>query len=102
MLRTESETNLPGPKGPLSKVIPSSTIAKVNEKVSSVIEKLEATNRGPYLHVTAAQRYQVGRRAIKFGVTSILWCYMLEIFPVFISLKETSSIRWFKTCISVV
>ena len=35
----ESETNLPDPSGPLSKVIPSSTITKVNEKVSSVIEK---------------------------------------------------------------
>lgn len=57
--RAASETNLPDPSGPLNnlKVIPSSTIAKVNKKVSSVIEKATTANRGPYLHLTAAQRY---------------------------------------------
>jgi len=29
-MRAKNETNLPDPSGPLSKVIPSSTIAKVN------------------------------------------------------------------------
>lgn len=57
--RAASETNLPDPSGPLNNS--SSTIAKVNKKVSSVIEKATTANRGPYLHLTAAQRYQALR-----------------------------------------
>ena len=87
------ETNLPDPSGPLSKVIPSSTIAKVNEKVSSVIEKPAAASRGPYFHVTAAQRYQIGKRAAEFGVTNALQYYAKN-FPS-LRLKETS-VRRFK------
>ena len=37
--KAESETKLPDPSGPLSKVVPSSTITKANEKVIPVIEK---------------------------------------------------------------
>ena len=87
------ETNLPDPSGPLSKVIPSSVIAKVNEKVSSVIEKPAAASREPYFHVTAAQRYQIGKRAAEFGVTNALRYYAKN-FPG-LRLKETS-VRRFK------
>ena len=92
-MTAKSETNLPDLSGPLSKIIPSSTIAKVNKKVSSVIEKPVAANRGPYLHVTAAQRYQVGKRAAEFGVTNTLQYYAAN-FPS-LPLKETS-VRRFK------
>ena len=60
--RAESEINLPEPSDPLSKVIPSSTIAKVNEKVSSVIEKTVAANRGLNLHLTATHAEVPGRQ----------------------------------------
>ena len=69
------ETNLPDPNGPLSKVIPSSTIAKINDKVISAIEKPVAVSRGSYFHVTAAQKYQIGRRTAEFGATNTLRYY---------------------------
>ena len=53
------KTNLPGLNGPLSRVIPSSTIAVVNEKVNAIDEMPGAANRTAYLHLTGAQKYQV-------------------------------------------
>ena len=51
---------LPDPNGPLSKVIPSSTIAAANENICA-IGKTGAASKTPYLHLTAAQKYQVGK-----------------------------------------
>ena len=64
----------------------------VNENVSSVIEKALDMNRGPYLNVTVAQRYQVGRRATEFGVTNTLWYYARN-FPVFHSRKPFNGLK---------
>ena len=58
-------------------MIPSSTIAVVNEKVNSVSKKPVTTNRGPYMHLTAVQRYIPGRQESisEFGVTNTLKYY---------------------------
>ena len=55
---------LPDPNGPLSAAVPSSTIAAVNKKVSSTMEKSASTDksRGPYSHLTDEQKYYVGKR----------------------------------------
>ena len=84
---------LPDPNGPLSKVIPSSTIAAANEKVCA-IGKTGAVSKMPYLHLTAAQKYQVGKRAAEFGTTNTIRYYARR-FPG-IPLKETS-VRRFKS-----
>ena len=91
---SSSETNLPDPNGPLSKVIPSSTIAAANEKVCAIDKMPGAASRTPYLHLTGAQKYQVGKRAAEFGTTNTLWYYARH-FPT-IPLKETS-VRRFKS-----
>ena len=69
---------LPDPNGPLSVAVPSSTIAAVNKKVSSTMEKSASTDksRGPYLHLTDKQKYCVGKRASKFGVTNTMRYYL--------------------------
>lgn len=87
---------LPDPNGPLSAAVPSSTIAAVNKRVSSTMEKSASTDksRGPYLHLTDEQKYCVGKRASEFGVTNTMR-YYLKTFPDLPPLKETS-VRRFK------
>lgn len=91
---SSSETNLPDPNGPLSRVIPSSTIAAANEKVCAIEKMPGVASRTPYLHLTSAQKYQVGKRAAEFGTTNTLRYYARH-FPS-IPLKETS-VRRFKS-----
>ena len=90
----ETKVNLPDPSGPLSKVIPSSTIAIANEKVSAIEEMPGAASRTPYLHLTGAQKFKVGKRAAEFGTTNTLRYYAIH-FPN-LPLKE-ASVRRFKT-----
>ena len=84
----ETQANLPDPSGPLSKAIPSSTFAMANEKVSAIEGMPGAVSRKPYLHLTGAQKFKVGKRAAAFGTTNTL-CYYAMHFPN-IPLKETS------------
>ena len=74
--------------GPLNKVIPSSTIAMANEKVSAIDKMPGEASRKLYLHLTGAQKYQVSKRAAEFGTTNTLWYYARH-FPS-LPLKETS------------
>jgi len=85
---TSSETNLPDLNGPLSKVIPLSTIAAANEKVCAIHKMPGEASRMLYLHLTEAQKYQVGKRAAEFRTVNTLWYYARH-FPS-IPLKETS------------
>ena len=74
VLKSSNVTNLPDPNGLLSKTISPSTIATVNAQVGFIVEKHDTTSankesqRGPYLHLTPAQKYQVGKAA-ETGVT---------------------------------
>ena len=52
------------------------------------INKTGAASKTPYLHLTAAQKYQVGKRAAEFGTTNTIRYYARR-FPG-IPLKETS------------
>ena len=76
-----------GPNGPLSAAVPSSTIAAVNKKVSSTMEKSASTDKsqGPYSHLMDES---------EFGITNTMR-YYLKTFPDFPPLKETS-VRQFK------
>ena len=87
---------LPDPNGPLSATVPSTTIAALNKKVNSTMEKSASTDksRGPYSHLTDEQKYCVGKRASEFSNTNTMR-YYLKTFSDFPPLKETS-VRRFK------
>ena len=85
----QKHSDLPDPMGPLSVKIPFSTIATVNAKIVSAIERpAGAGSRGPYSHLTPEQKYCIGKRLAEFGLTSTLRHYS-KAFPD-LSLKETS------------
>ena len=44
-------------------------IARANELVTEVLEQSE---RGPYMKLTSAQRYQIGKQAAELGVTAAI------------------------------
>jgi len=76
---------LPDPDSSLKRVVPSSSIARANELVTEVLEQSE---RGPYVKLTGAQRYQIGKRAAEHGVTAAIRYFKTK-FPD-LPLKETT------------
>ena len=69
---------MPNPNGPLSDNISSKTIELANaaiEKVShlSKDKKAHVPRSTPHLILSPAQRFEVGQRATKHGVTSALY-----------------------------
>ena len=67
--KTSRNEWLPDPNSSLKRVVPSSAIAKANELVTEVLEQSE---RGPYVKLTSAQRYKIGKRAAEHGVTAAI------------------------------
>lgn len=57
------DDQLRSPDGPLNKEvrIPRTTIVSANASVRSAIAS--GSSRGPYLHLTPAQKFQIGKRA---------------------------------------
>ena len=84
----DTAEKLPNPQGSLSKKVPSSAIERANTSVTPIIERFESGKRGPYLILTPAQRYEVGRRAAEHGVTATLRYYSVRFLE--LPLKETS------------
>ena len=70
---SKTADQLPDPEGTLSSKLPSSSIASANSVVRTVIET--SSTRGPYLHLSLAQKFQIGKKASEFGVTSALRYY---------------------------
>lgn len=63
---------LPDPSGPLSKIVPSSSIASCNVEVTKVLKQAKqpvAKNR--YMKLTPAQRYEIGKKGAEMGVTAV-------------------------------
>ena len=89
------DDQLPRPDGPLNKEvgIPRLTIVSANVAVRSAIAS-QGSSRGPYLHLTPAQKFQIGKRASEHGTTNALRYYKAT-FPDLPELKETS-VRRFK------
>ena len=80
-----SEVQLPGLHGPLSSKIPPEAIAMANATITETIMESEGAattrkKRGPYLHLTPVQHFQVGKRAAECGVTNTLR-YYVKTFP---------------------
>ena len=67
----ERANELPEPNGSLSKSVPATAIELANAEVLKLKDKSTRDSRtGPYLMLTPAQRYEVGKRAAEHGVTA--------------------------------
>ena len=78
---TKEKLELPDPNGLLSGSMPSSAVSSVNAKVKDVLKKQTSTgSRGPYLTITPAQKYHIGKRAAECGTTAAIRYYQKK-FP---------------------
>ena len=87
----KKKPDLPDPDGPLSGAVPSSAISSANTKVLEALTNIEESKkctRGPYLALTSAQKYEIGKRSAEYGITNSLRYYSKK-YP-YLSLKETS------------
>ena len=87
------DEGLPEPSSSLSNVVPPKAIEMANAEVVKVKNKARRGSRSvPYLILTPAQRYEVGKRAAEHGVTAALR-YFAKKYPE-MPLKETSVRRY--------
>ena len=87
------DEGLPEPSSSLSNVVPPKAIEMANAEVVKVKNKAPRSSRSvPYLILTPAQRYEVGKRAAEHGVTAALR-YFAKKYPE-MPLKETSVRRY--------
>ena len=78
---TKEKLELPDPNGSLSGSMPSSAVSSANAKVKDVLEKQTTTgSRGPYLTITPAQKYHIGKQAGECGTTAAIGYYQKK-FP---------------------
>ena len=65
------DNTLPDLDSSLNEVVPLTAIAKPNETVSKVLQQSSSSGeRWPYLKLTPAQRYQIGKRVAEHGTTA--------------------------------
>jgi len=67
--KLKSDSVLPNPNGPLSKLVPSSSIIAVNKAVKDAISQSTKAH-GPYMQFTAEEKARMGKRAAEFGIAS--------------------------------
>ena len=85
----------PDPNRPLSREVSSGAIAAANQKVSETIEKKPLRSiREPYMKLTPAQRFTIGKRAAEDGTTATIRFFSTK-YPELGVLKETT-VRRFK------
>jgi len=60
---------LPDPAGPLSEKVPAKAIKLANTEVEQLEASPHGRHRSPYLILTPAQQYEVGKRASEHGIT---------------------------------
>ena len=67
-----SDNKLPDPRGPLSRVVPASSIASANEKVKSLIDNKKHTSGRPehYAKLSPELKAEIGKRAAEHGVAA--------------------------------
>lgn len=96
--KVKPDPDLPDPSGPLSKEVPSSSIAAANSKVSAVMleqvqeSEKETKSRGKYAKFSAEKKAEVERRASEHGIASTIRYYAKD------SLKESTVRTWRNVC----
>ena len=64
------------PSGPLSKVIPSSSIVRCKTEVTKVPKQAKwSVTPNCYVKLTPAQRYKIGKKGAEMGVTGAIHYY---------------------------
>ena len=72
----EEDKELPNPSRPLSKIIPSSSIASCNAEVTKVLKQAKwSVSKSGYTKLTPAQRYKIGTKGAEIGVTAAVRYY---------------------------
>ena len=70
---TDAADQFPEPNGPLSRSVPPKAIELANASVAKVKDGMPRGKRsGPYLMLSGAQRFEIGKRAAEHGVTASL------------------------------
>ena len=86
--KKEKLDTLPDPHGPLSKdIITNTHVRQVQQEVEQEASS-EKRSQGPYISLTPAQKFSIGKRAAENGVTATLRYYSKS-FPDLV-LKETT------------
>jgi len=89
--KLKSDFVLPNLNGPLSKLVPSSSIIAANEAVKDAISQ-STKARGPYMQFTAEKKARRGERAAEFGIASMVR-YFNKIYSDY-EVKESSIRTW--------
>ena len=64
------DKELPNLSRPLSKVIPSSSIASCNAEVTKVLKQAkQSVTKNVYMKLIPAQKYEISKKAAEIGVT---------------------------------
>ena len=75
----KSSCKLPDPHGPLSRLVPSSSILSANEKVQSVLDNKEGTQSGRkgqrYSKLSPELKAEIDRQAAEHGVAATVRLY---------------------------
>ena len=95
--------HLPDPSGPLMETVLPAAIVAANMKVNKVeLKKIASRARGMYSFLTPAQKYEVGKRAVEYGITATIRHYGIQ-YPDLV-LKESSLHRFknaYQDCIKL-
>jgi len=86
--------NLPDPEGPLSGVLPSSTIKAANDAVLAASRQPQppkSSKRGPYVTLTGVQQAEVARFALAHGNQAAIHRYTEEYSS---KIKDSSVSTW--------
>ena len=83
----EPKEDLPNPNSKLSEKVPFSSSAQANSLVCNKLEQ-QCCIQGPYVALTPAQGFSIGKRAAENGVITTFQ-YYAKAFPD-VSLKETT------------
>ena len=84
--RTESSTKsenstgstLPDASGPLSKIVPSTSIEEANKEVTALITESRDKKHGPYLIVSLEQKARISKYAADHGTTNAIHHFTMD------------------------
>ena len=84
------DNDLPNPSGPLSEVVPSTSIEEANKEVDAQLSKSSAKRHEGYMILTPEQKARVGKYAAENGTTKAI-CHFAKDIP---NLKESTVRGW--------